>query len=147
MSCKTGVKCLKLFILLFESTNEWVEYSHLNHFISKLLMKLNALGNSTVNSHIISQNTKSIKHGFFSKTRFWDLNLKMFLWHFTIGCIIFGDSLMFYQIFLSPQVKRWVIITFKHGVYESPQELPNDWRLKILGNWEKLGKCLNFIEW
>ena len=33
---------------------------------------------------------------------------------------------MFYQIFLSPQVKQWAIITYKHGIYE----LPNDLRLK-----------------
>ena len=32
---------------------------------------------------------------------------------------------MFYQIFLSPQVKRWAIITYKHGIYELPHELPN----------------------
>ena len=24
---------------------------------------------------------------------------------------------MFYQIFLSPQVKRWAIITYEHGLY------------------------------
>ena len=29
---------------------------------------------------------------------------------------------MFYQFFLSPQVKRWVIITYKHGIYELPHE-------------------------
>ena len=28
---------------------------------------------------------------------------------------------MFYQIFLSP---RWAIITYKHGIYELPHELP-----------------------
>ena len=33
---------------------------------------------------------------------------------------------MFYQIFLSPQVKRWAIITYKHGINELPQELPKD---------------------
>ena len=33
---------------------------------------------------------------------------------------------MLYQIFLSPQVKRWAIITYKHGIYELPHELPND---------------------
>ena len=32
---------------------------------------------------------------------------------------------MFYQIFLSPQVKRWAIITYKHGIYELPHELPS----------------------
>ena len=33
---------------------------------------------------------------------------------------------MFYQIFLSPQVNHCVIITYKHGKYELPNELPND---------------------
>ena len=41
---------------------------------------------------------------------------------------------MFYQFFLSAQVKRWVIITHKHGIFELPHELPNDLRPKILGN-------------
>ena len=48
---------------------------------------------------------------------------------------------MFFQTSLSPQVKRCMIITYKHGTYELPHELPNDFRLRILG------KCLNFIEW
>ena len=39
---------------------------------------------------------------------------------------------MFYQIFFSPQVKRIAIITYKHGIYELPHELPNDLGLKIL---------------
>ena len=39
---------------------------------------------------------------------------------------------MFYQIFLSPQVKRWAIVTYKHGIHELPHELPNDLRLRIL---------------
>ena len=41
---------------------------------------------------------------------------------------------MFYQIFLSLQVKRYAIINYKHGIYEFPDELPNDLRLRILGN-------------
>ena len=41
---------------------------------------------------------------------------------------------MFYQIFFSPQVKRCAIITYKHGIYELPHELPNDLRLRILEN-------------
>ena len=52
----------------------------------------------------------------------------------TIIFKIFRYSLMFYQIFLSPQIKRWAIITFKHGIYELLHELPNDLRLRILGN-------------
>ena len=45
---------------------------------------------------------------------------------------------MFYEIFLSSQVKGWMIITYKHGIYE----LPNDLRLRILGNIRKVSKPL-----
>ena len=41
---------------------------------------------------------------------------------------------MFYQIFLSPQMKQWAIITYKHGIYELHHELSNDLRVRILGN-------------
>ena len=52
---------------------------------------------------------------------------------------------MFYQIFLSAQVKRWAIITYKHCIYELPHELPNDLRLlrkdlRKLGNIRKVSK-------
>ena len=53
---------------------------------------------------------------------------------------------MLYQTFLSTEVKRCAIITYKHGIYELPHELPNNFRLRILENSEKSGKCLNFIE-
>ena len=53
---------------------------------------------------------------------------------------------MFHQILPSPQVKRWEIISFKHGTNDLPHELMNDLRLRNLGNLETLGKCLNFIE-
>ena len=43
--------------------------------------------------------------------------------------IIFWDFSMFYQISLSPHVKRRAITTYKHGIYESLHELPNDLRL------------------
>ena len=56
----------------------------------------------------------------------------------TISFIIFWDFSMFFQIFLSPQVKRWAIITYKHGIYELPHELPNDFRK--LGNIRKVSK-------
>ena len=48
----------------------------------------------------------------------------------TISFIIFGDFWMFYQIFLSPQVKRCAIITYKQGIYE----LPNHLELRISRN-------------
>ena len=41
---------------------------------------------------------------------------------------------MFYQIFFSPQVKQWSIITYKHGIYDLSYELRKDLRPKILGN-------------
>ena len=37
---------------------------------------------------------------------------------------------MFYQIFLSPEVKQWAIFTYKHGIHE----LPNDLRRNDLGS-------------
>ena len=48
-----------------------------------------------------------------------------------------------YQIFLSPQVKRWAIITYKHRIYELPHGLTNGLRLRILwkiGNIRKVFK-------
>ena len=51
-----------------------------------------------------------------------------------VDFIIFLDFLIFYQVFLSPQVRWWAIITYKHGAYELPDELPNDLKLRILGN-------------
>ena len=48
--------------------------------------------------------------------------------------------------FFSPQVTGNVIISNKHCIYELPHELPNDLRLKILGNYERLGKSQNIIE-
>ena len=52
---------------------------------------------------------------------------------------------MFYQIFLSAQVKQWAIITYKHGIYELPYKLPNDLRLRILGNIRKVSKLDRMI--
>ena len=46
---------------------------------------------------------------------------------------------MFYQIFLSSQVKQYAIITYKHGI-ELPQELPHDLTLRKLRNIRKVSK-------
>ena len=53
---------------------------------------------------------------------------------------------MFYQIFLSQQVKLWSIITCEHARYELSHELPNELRLRILENKKISEKCLNLIE-
>ena len=52
---------------------------------------------------------------------------------------------MFYQIIISQQVKGYAIITFILDIYELPNQLPKDLRLKILRNWEIPENCLNFI--
>ena len=44
----------------------------------------------------------------------------------TIMVKTFLDFLMFDQIFLSPQVKRGVIISNKHVISKIPNESPND---------------------
>ena len=64
----------------------------------------------------------------------------------TIIETILWEFLMFYQIFLSWQVKCCAIISNKQSVYELPHELPNDLRLRIFGNKEKLGKSGNVLE-
>ena len=51
-----------------------------------------------------------------------------------ILAIIFWEILMFDKILVSPKVKRIVIISNKHGIYQLPHEFPNDLRLKTLGN-------------
>ena len=56
--------------------------------------------------------------------------------------IILWDFLMFYQIFISPQVKRSAIISNKQGVYELPHELPNDRKKRLLIEKKKKKKKL-----
>ena len=47
---------------------------------------------------------------------------------------------MFYQLFLSPQVKRWAIITYTHCIGDLSHELPNNLRLRKLGSIRKVSK-------
>ena len=60
--------------------------------------------------------------------------------------MIFWDFLILYQIVFSPRVKRSMSISNKHCVYDLPHELPNDLRLSILGNLERLETYSDFIE-
>ena len=53
---------------------------------------------------------------------------------------------MFYQTLIPPQVNRWEIITYKHGIFDLPHELLNDLKLNNVVNQEILEKCLNFIQ-
>ena len=47
---------------------------------------------------------------------------------------IFVDFFTFYHNFLLPQINRNQIITTKKCIYELPHGLPNNVRLRILGN-------------
>ena len=61
--------------------------------------------------------------------------------------IIFWGILMFDQIFLSPHMKRSMIISNKHGMSKLPHELPNDSKysiLKIMKYQENLKSSQNY---
>ena len=60
--------------------------------------------------------------------------------------ITLWDFLMLYRIFLSPQVKLSTIICNTQGIYKLPHELPNDLRLRILGNKKKSGESPDLLE-
>ena len=60
--------------------------------------------------------------------------------------IILWNVWMFYQFFLQPIVKRSPIVGNKQGVYELPDVLSNDLRLRITENKEKYGESLNLLE-
>ena len=62
----------------------------------------------------------------------------------TITKIMLWDFLIFYQIFLLPQVKQSAVISNKQGVYKLPHNLQNDSSLRILWNKGKSGKSQNF---
>ena len=53
---------------------------------------------------------------------------------------------MFDKIFVSPQMKRIMIISNKHGIYELTHELPNDLRFRALANKEISRKSQNVID-
>ena len=49
------------------------------------------------------------------------------------------DFLMFYQIFISPQVETILFSSNKHGIYKLPHELPNNLGLlRKIRNIEKI---------
>ena len=50
--------------------------------------------------------------------------------------ILIGEFLMVHQFFSSPQVKRSLIISNKSGIYQLPNKLQNDLRLRIIRNWK-----------
>ena len=55
--------------------------------------------------------------------------------------------LMFCQDFFSLQVKQSAIIFYKYAIYDLPNDLPNDFRFRVLENSKMSGKSQNVIEW
>ena len=94
--------------------------------------------------YLISWFRKKVLNSHYSSkvlfTSLYFLRTFTFLERATIN-FIFWDFLMFYQILLSPQMKRCAIITYKHGIYE----LPHDSRLRYLGNMRKVSKTHRMI--
>ena len=52
---------------------------------------------------------------------------------------------MFDQIFLSPQVKRSMTISNRHGIYKLPYEFLIDLKLYMLGKQEVSGKSQSIL--
>ena len=50
------------------------------------------------------------------------------------------------EIFWSQQKKGIVVISNKHGIYELPNKLPNDLRLRTLRNWKMSRRSECIIE-
>ena len=61
--------------------------------------------------------------------------------------IIFWDFLIFWQFFFSAQVKRSVVISNKRVIYEIPDKLQSELRLRILGKFEISRKYQKLIQW
>ena len=53
---------------------------------------------------------------------------------------VFSNFTAYYQSFYSLQVRQYLITCTKNTVYKLPHELPNDLRIRILGNQEMLGE-------
>ena len=55
--------------------------------------------------------------------------------------------LMFDKIFVSPQVKRIMIISNKYGIYNLPNKLSTTYDLRKLRNIKKISKLHGIIAW
>ena len=118
---------MTIFLQNFDSLfNRLLSWDNLNFIIINVEIFQNTKFESFCNVNI----GKAVTYNFLPR------NLRQSIWFrtYTISFIILWDFMMFYQIFLSPQVKRWTIITYKPGIYKLLHKLPNDLRFRILGN-------------
>ena len=64
----------------------------------------------------------------------------------TIVIIIFWHFLKIYHRFESPQIRRYLISSITKVVHELLHELPNNFRLRIFGNYKILEKYQIWVE-
>ena len=132
-----------IFFLLKKQFNI-LQYG-LSAVLGSLRIWLNSLTNFSLAAKMISMHSFDLVDVFLINALLYyrftklehSLNLLILVPFFvssTISFIIFWDFSMFYQNFLSPQVKRWTIISYKHGSYELLHEFHNNVRLRILEN-------------
>ena len=113
---------------LVKHQNVWKYYENDCRFEWSILLILSLKVKSVESRFLDWKTTFKLKDGTFFLRQQWIL-FSILNGYSPIIIFIFWDFLMFYQIFFSPQVKRWAIITYKHDVYELPDELPNNLRL------------------
>ena len=132
------VRKIKIISFTWNSVSRLIWICKIQYFKKKKKKKINSC----------SVFLFSIGNTFFGANLVAKFEIVCLAWNLvpTIIVIIFWDFLIFDQIFLSPQVKRSVIISNKHGIYELPHEFSNNWRLRVLGNYEISGKSQNLIE-
>ena len=102
----TGILVTVKFCLVRNTTGNWTSVLHYFKEVSVMLQLY----------HFIFPSKLELSNLMFLKRLSRQLIL---ICGTAISCIIFWDFPMFYQIFLSPQVKRWAIISYKHGIYAS----------------------------
>ena len=94
------------------------------------------LCNGEIKEIVVPKSRKMSKDSPLTADEAWQLTglAEPMNWASTILVIIFWDILMFDKIFVSPQVKRIMIISNKHGINELPHEFLNNLRFRTLGN-------------
>ena len=91
--------------MIFKEKCFWIMYYLSNTYVIEVFENF-------LRSHLNFKRQVTLR---FNRNSVWQLPSQKAL---TISFIIFWDFLMFYQIFLSPQVKGWTIIDFKHGIWQ-----------------------------
>ena len=124
---------------LVKHQNVWKYYENDCRFEWSILLILSLKVKSVESRFLDWKTTFKLKDGTFFLRQQWIL-FSILNGYSRIIIFIFWDFFFFFQIFFSPQVKRWANITYKHGIYKLPHEWPNDLRFRKLRNIRKVLK-------